>query len=206
MKPTQTVRLLCLSVFLASVGLAKDARADLIATTTLSFSSISFGVPFNITFDGLVIDWSTAVMTGVIDETNLTDLTYTLTNGGTAVYQDQTIINSVVQPIGGVNRLLTDLVFNFDITTIPAGFAPSDEFDNDLNSVQEIAGVGITYNIYDPGGSSTLSVVAFSDGVDIDSILAHPYTSSTTAIPEPSLLGLVGLGLFAAKRLSALSR
>ncbi len=72
---------LMLTVFAVSLWLVTaSAKAATIASTTLSFSSVTYAAPFNITFDGLVIDWSTPVMAGVIDETDLTSLTYTLTD------------------------------------------------------------------------------------------------------------------------------
>jgi len=94
-------RLLFASVVIASVVVAPSAQASIFATTTLTFDTpINIGDPLNRTFDSLEIGWSTPLMSGFVGADNLTDLSFSLVNGGTTVYQDDAIVGGVVQPIG----------------------------------------------------------------------------------------------------------
>lgn len=187
-----------------SVMAAAKAEADLMAETTLSFSTVTVGGAVSHTFDALVIAWSTPVMAGLIDETDLTDLTFTLTNGGATVYQDQAITNSTVQSIGGATRSITDLDFNYDVSSFPAGFPGTSVFDNDVNIQQSVAASGRTYNVYDIDlVAMSFTVQPYDDGERI-STTNTPYTSTTVAVPEPSaflFIGAVGLGIVVCKKI-----
>lgn len=166
--------------------------------TTLTLGSPG-GTPL---VDTVVINWSTDLTSGTVSESDLTNWSYELLGGGSSVYSETVIAAGVVQPIGGVSRTLSDLLFDFDLDTLTLN-----EFDNDIDILQIGAATGLTYNTYlnllfGPG----ISADQFSDGVLIEtSVLDSPFSQVTvSSIPEPStLLGLLAigsLGVFSRKR------
>jgi hypothetical protein len=184
-------------VYLALVlvaSLAPSVRADFVGQTTLVLESPAI---LDVdTVDSVVIDWSTGQMSGQIDVNDITNLTFTLRNGASTVYQDVAVISGVVQPIRGVGRVLGDLAFNFDIDTLMLNPVISGYFNND-NVTKQISGSGISYLI--KGDSSGITGDAiflsrFKDDNDFaDMTLGIPFTQSTLAVPEPSAFLYGGL-------------
>ena len=189
-----------LFVFAAILSSAHSARADIVATTTISFDPVTVDGD---TFDSLVMDWSTPVMSGIINESALTALTFSIFNGDALVYQDIAIENGVEQPIGGVARGPGDIEFHFDIDSMILIPNPINErsWDND-HDVRQYQGVGTNWNVY----AATDRPSAFFDktiGNDFRGRAEAPFSQSTVlAVPEPSSVGvLAAIGfVFLARR------
>ena len=143
----------------------------------------------------LEVTWSTSQPFGsAVNHTDLTDLTLSFyDDGDVLVYSDIVISGGTVQPIGGVSRTFTDVVF-----TATSGVALL-TIDNDLNQIQFGSAGGTTYNIY---GSLTAGNSAnfayYEDGGFQEDATFNITDQSTSAIPEPSAFaataGLLGLG------------
>ncbi len=190
-----------LFIFAAILSSAQNARADIVATTTISFDPVTLDGD---TFDSLVMDWSTPVMSGIINESALSTLTFSMFNGNALVYQDIAIQNGVEQPIGGVARGPGDIEFHFDIDSMMLIPNPLNErsWDND-HEVRQYQGVGTNWNVY----AATDRPSAFFDktiGSDFRGRVEAPYLQSTVfAVPEPSSVGLlatVAFGFLARRR------
>ena len=185
-----------LFVFAGILSSAHNARADIVATTTISFDPITVDGD---TFDSLVMDWSTPVMSGIINESALTALTFSIFNGDALVYQDIAIENGVEQPIGGVARGPGDIEFHFDIDSKMLIADPLDErsWDNDNDVVQDAFAVGTTWNVYTETDGSSAWFDKFVDGTGVQGV-ETPYSQSTVyAVPEPSSVGVLAAVGFA---------
>ena len=147
-------------------------------------------------FDELVIDWSTAEMSGNITSAQLTDLTFTLSNAGEVVYQDQAIINSLPQPIDGQSRALSDIQMSIDLDTpfmsrysnANPGFPP--QLGNDF---------GHAYNFFWSARVTGMPHVAdyYQSGGHFEQVQWRP-SSVTTVVPEPTTAFLFGSGMLLA--------
>ena len=187
-----TVVLFIFAVILSS---AHIARADIVATTTISFDPVTVDGD---TFDSLVMDWSTSEMSGVINESALSTLTFSIFNGNSLVYQDIAIQNGVEQPIGGVARGPGDIEFHFDIDSMVLIPDPLDErsWDNDDNVIQDPTAVGTTWNVYAETDGSSAWFDKYVDGSFVE-LVETPYSQSTVfAVPEPSSVGLLAVVAF----------
>lgn len=150
----------------------------------------------------MIFNWSTNLTSGTVTENDLTNWSYELLNSGSSVYTETVIAGGVVQPIGGVSRNLSDLLFNFDLDTLTATI-----WSNDLNYVQSGAATGVTYNVFPYVGGVRL--VRLNNGSEVSDDISS-FSQSTIEVtpsattPEPSsLLGLLAvssLGLLARKR------
>ena len=155
----------------------------------------------------VIVNFSTDVMSGIIDETDLTNWSVELLNGTTSVFLDEVIIGGTVQPIGGVNRILSEIMFDFNLDTLEYIALA----DNDVPIVQT-GSTGVTYNILngenlvgwgrnvdgirDPNGTTGSGISQFDL---ITEKIDDPVTT-----PEPTtILGLLAfssVGLLARKR------
>jgi hypothetical protein len=176
----------------ACLVVASTATAATRATTTVTFDNPAvFGAPLNRTFDALAIDWTTPKMSGEVLAADLSDLTFRLLNGGSTLYTDVAIVGGAVQPIGGVARNLSDIEFLFDLNSLPNGLF---FWDNDVNTVQDGAATGETYNVY--GLEIVVLSFNFIDGYSggvLEDSFESGFTQSTMIVPEASTLygGLV---------------
>ncbi len=157
--------------------------------TTLTLDSPG-GTPF---IDTIVFEWSTDLTSGMVTEADLTNWSYELFGSGSSVYSETVVLDSVVQPIGGVSRSIGDIPFDFDLDTLTLA-----NFDNDFDVVQEDAATGVTYNIF----TDPIFVRRYVDGIEIeDSINFSSFSQETVeiaaeSVPEPgSVMALLGLGL-----------
>ena len=184
-----------LFIFVALLNSAHNTRADIVATSTISFNPVTVDGE---TFDSLVIDWSTSEMSGVINESALSTLTFSIFNGNSLVYQDIAIQNGVEQPIGGVARGPGDIEFHFDIdaqSLIPVPSGGERSWDNDKVVLQNF-GVGTTWNAYADFNGSVASFNKYSDG-SLVGFGTTPYTQSTVfAVPEPASVGVLATVAF----------
>jgi hypothetical protein len=137
----------------------------------------------------LVMNWRSREQTGIIDASDLSDLKFTWLQDGATIFQDDAIVNSNVQPIGGVPRGLEDIMFNFDFNSMTlidaAGFNTS--WDNDFNSLQSGNAEGQTVRL--EGGFFPFERAEFtqySDGVEETTSMFTTFTQSTAIVPEPS--------------------
>lgn len=184
-----------------------------IATTA---SAVSYQTIINLTPSGccgtssdpadgnqIVIDWDTFLTGGLVDETDLTGLTFSLYGTGGLIFSDTAIASSAVQPIGGVARALSDLDFFFDLDIAPGGdVAGLVAFDNDFDVVQEFAATGVTYNMFGLGSFAGQDV--FVDRyVDGDYDQAKSIVSfAPVPLPPAGLAAMAGLGALVGLRRS----
>ena len=191
-----------LFVFAAILSSAQNARADIVATTTISFDPILVASD---AIDSLVIDWSTPVMSGIVDESALSKLTFSVFNGSAFVYQDIAIQNGVAQPIGDVSRGTDDFQFHFDIdarTFVLPGNGDG-SWDNDLLVLQRGNTSGTTWNIYSDPEEQLAYFDKLIDGSYVDREEIEFNQSTVFAVPEPSgvaLLAAVAFGFFTRRR------
>ncbi|ACK64436.1 protein of unknown function DUF1555 [Rippkaea orientalis PCC 8801] len=174
--------------FILGLGTPSVLAADFKTTFTLD---VPGGNPL---VDTVVINWSTDLTSGIVSESDLTNWSYELLGLGSSVYSETVIVGGVVQPIGGVARTVSDLLFEFDLDTLT-----SIQFDNDVNVLQELSASGLTYNTYlNLTFGDGISVDQFFDGAIIEvSVDDSTFSQVTTvsSIPEPStLLGLLAMG------------
>ena len=188
--------------FAAILSSAQNARADIVATTTISFDPILVASD---AIDSLVIDWSTPMMSGIVDESGLSTLTFSVFNGNALVYRDIAIQNGVAQPIGDVARGTDDFQFHFDIDArrfvLPGNGAGS--WDNDLLVLQRGNTSGTTWNIYSDPEEQLAYFDKLIDGSYVDREEIEFNQSTVYAVPEPSsaaLLATVGVGFFITRR------
>ena len=157
-------------------------------------STYTFADTATPTVNTVIVNFSTDVTSGTIDETNLTDWSIELLNGTTSVYLDNVIAGGAVQPIGGVSRVLSGISFDFDLDTLEyISFT-----DNDLPPVQTAA-TGVTYNIFND--ETFVEFVRYVDGVDVVANFITEFNLTTEDVtpaattPEPgTLLGLLVVG------------
>jgi hypothetical protein len=73
----------------------------------------------------VLVNWSTSLTSGMVQQGDLTDWSISLLGGGNLFYTDNVIIGGSVQSNRGVTRGIADVLFRFDLGT----FTPGD-FDN----------------------------------------------------------------------------
>lgn len=174
--------------------LCHPAYAEFVGVTTASFTSQNLG---GTVFDGLRIDWSTSVMSGMVFGADLSDLSVSLTNGGVPVYTDVAIVGGVTQPIAGIPRGIgSHIVFGFDLGALPMGLS---SFSNDVNGATGgSAADGTSFLVqYIASMPDFVDVSRYDDGAGTNRIrqdaLGISSTQNTVAIPEPSAFLLLGL-------------
>ena len=168
----------------ASFVLVGATFGQVVARTTITLDDpFPLGSPFNYAVDSIEIDWSTSETKGVIVESQLTELTFSLLQGTATVYTDKAIINSVVQPIGGVVRDIDDIRFMYDLDNLAGGL---ERFDNDCDPVQAGSAAGETFNIF--GDCDSANLTAFSNGNFIDNS-EFEHTFITVEVPAGDEFG-----------------
>ena len=158
--------------------------------TTFTLNSPG-GTPF---VDTIVFEWSTDLTSGSVIESDLTNWSYELFGSGSSVYSETVVLNSVVQPIGGVSRSIGDILFDFDLDTLTLR-----NFDNDVSGSQDGAVSGVTYNISGVDSPTTTIITRFVDGsLDEPGTIASSFSQETVevgaeSVPEPgSVMALLG--------------
>lgn len=157
-------------------------------------------------FDELVIDWSTEAMSGSITSAQLTELTFTLTQAGEVVYQDQAIINSLPQPIEGYEprrgsrRDLSDIRILIDLDTpFMSHYSNGGEDNFRLKSSY----FGLARNLFwsSTGGAPHIHAIdTYAGEFARGQTQWRPssVTTVTTIVPEPATAFLFGLGMLLA--------
>ena len=195
-------KLACLLTIIAVSIQVKNAQADLVATSTISFDPL---VVANEPIDSLVIEWSTPVMSGIVNESALSTLTFSIFNGSSLVYRDIAIQNGIAQPIGDVARGTDDFQFNFDVDAgifVPPGNGGI-SWDNDVPVLQAGNTSGTTWNIYSDPVDQYVYLDRVVDGLYDGREFAEFTQSTVFAVPEPSsvaLLTTVAIGFLARRR------
>ena len=113
------------------------AALALPAASASAFATFVTPVADNPDYLHLRIDWETSVVSGPVDESDLSYLkfsTYGLSGGVQG--EDEAIVGGVVQPLGNTARALSDLAFSFVLGLPPEqrGLALK-RFDNNLGDV-----------------------------------------------------------------------
>ncbi|MEM6491031.1 MAG: hypothetical protein AAF684_03905 [Pseudomonadota bacterium] len=163
----------------------------------------------------IVVEWSTAVMSGTVGADDLDDLSFTLfgddgVGGFVEIFRDNAIIGGVGQPIAGLGRTVcgTDpcnIEFDFDIDACALDPTAGTIRFNNHNSFAT-AGANGTY--YGFTLASTVSADLFVDADDVSagSTFNADFEVSTTVQPIPlpapalMLLSALGAAAFAARR------
>ncbi|NQU72725.1 MAG: PEP-CTERM sorting domain-containing protein [Rhodospirillales bacterium] len=187
-------------VFLALIGLFALAISPTAAmagfTTTLDWSASTFPLDLE-NIDRAVFEWS-----GVdgnsddrIDQTELQDWVLKIidSSASTVVFTDIIVDNGVVQPIGGVGRLVSNIDFRFNILDDIL-----ESWDNDIPLLQS-GSSGTTFNLYGRGPPSpSLDISKWLGGNRIDAAFDFGATVTQSTVrpaPEPGTLAIFGLGL-----------
>ena len=144
-------------------------------------------------------------MSGIVNESALSTLTFSVFNGTSLVYQDIAIQNGVAQPIGNVARGTDDFQFHFDIDArtfvLPGNGEGS--WDNDVLVLQDGNTSGTSWNIYSDPEVQLAYFDKLIDGSYVDREETEFNQSTVFAVPEPSsaaLLTTVAIGSFTRRR------
>lgn len=177
------------------VTLAVAAPAD--AGVYISLYTLSS--PYTVTTPDVtqvLVSWSTNSL-HLVEADDLVDWSISFLSGGNLFYTDQVIVGGVVQPLGGVERTLADVLFNFDLLTMTPG-----NFDNMLPGASLSGAVGPAYNVYSyPDGPfeppySTFGIWANGD----ESTRQLLGFSSVVTVPAPAALAIAALAGLAPRR------
>jgi hypothetical protein len=171
-----------------------DASATLYHTTVTLKNADNTNVPAT----RAVFDWETIATGPTIDSADLSNLKLTLYDGATNFFTDDMIVGGVVQAIGGASRTISDIVWDFDLSTFLVS-----AFDNDNGEQQDGGASGITYNFYYLP-ATIYGALAHSDkynnGVLVEPITSYELTQRTVPIAPTALMLLAGLPLLRARR------
>ena len=145
----------------------------------------------------VLVNWSTSLTSGMVQQGDLTDWSISLLGGGNLFYTDNVIIGGSVQSNRGVARGIADVLFRFDFAT----FKPGD-FDNMLAGLSLSSATSTAYNIYSyPNsllGPPYSSLGIWSNGVE--STRQLPGYSSVFTIPAPGAFVAVAFAMAIKRR------
>jgi MYXO-CTERM domain-containing protein len=176
--------------------MASAAAADAGVYLTL----YTLNTPYTVTTPDVtqvLMSWSTNLTGGNVGQGDLTDWSISLLSGETVIYTDNIVAGGAVQSIGGVQRGLADILFNFNLGTLTPG-----DFDNMVSGSLLADASGSAYNIYSyPQGPfvppySTLGIWANGN----ESTRELPGYSSVFTVPAPGVLGAFALAGLASRR------
>ena len=108
-------------------GVAAVVASGLVAATadaSVYFTIYTLNTPYTATSPDVtqvLMSWSTNITSGVVDQGDLTDWSISFLSGGNLFYTDNIVTAGAVQSIGGVNRGIADILFNFNLDTLTAG-------------------------------------------------------------------------------------
>jgi hypothetical protein len=160
------------------------ANAGLI--TTIELDTATTGLNYN--FDTVVWEWSTAISAGTTNTSDIVNLSMALYFGSNVVFQDVIIQNSIAQNHVGYPRVLGDIDWSFDFSSMTLI-----DFDNygpyaNLNGQNPYT----TMNVY--GDNGIFRATPSSDYTS--NYVTTNFTQSTVnSVPEPSTLAIFALGL-----------
>jgi hypothetical protein len=184
-------------------GVAAVVASGLVAATadaSVYFTIYTLNTPYTATSPDVtqvLMSWSTNITSGVVDQGDLTDWSISFLSGGNLFYTDNIVTAGSVQSIGGVNRGIADILFNFNLDTLTAG-----DFDNMLQGALLAGASGPAYNVYSyPGGPfeppySTLGIWANGN----ESTRELPGYSSVITVPAPGALAAIALAGLCTRR------
>lgn len=136
------------------------------------------------------VTWSTNVSSGTVEVGDLDSLRFDLIDTTGVFYTDIAIVAGVAQPISGINRQTSDLIFDFDFGV---GFGTLLEFDNDLFVNQNPGATGLSYHVY--RSYDEIRGAKFLDGATERS-LSYDILSQATGVAQvplpPAALALLG--------------
>jgi MYXO-CTERM domain-containing protein len=164
------------------------------------FTVYTLNTPYTVTSPDVtqvMMSWSTNLTNGIVQQGDLTDWSISFLNGGNLFYTDNIVAAGAVRSIGGVNRGIADIAFNFNLDTLTAG-----EFDNMLQGVLLAGASGPAYNIYSyPQGPfdppySTLGIWANGN----ESTRELPGYSSVFTVPAPGAFAALAFAGLASHR------
>lgn len=127
-----------LAACLALPSQGSAAQASYLTTLQLGTSDTGVAEP--------AIAWDTTLSSGMVSETDLSQLTLTLYTRATMSWQDQVIVDGAAQAIGGVSRSIAGAPFESDLTAFASDAALALEaFDHDVDTVSH-GGAGEVFN------------------------------------------------------------
>jgi hypothetical protein len=143
------------------------------------------------------MSWSTSLSGGNVQQGDLTDWSISFLSGEDVVYTDNIVSGGAVQSIGGVQRGIADILFNFNLSTLTPG-----DFDNMVSGSLLAGASGPAFNVYSyPQGPffppySTLGIWGNGD----ESTRELPGYSSVFTVPAPGVLAAFALAGLASRR------
>lgn len=148
----------------------------------------------------VVVNWSTNLTSGVVQQTDLTNWSIGLYGAGNVFYTDNVITGGTVQSNKGVARGIADVLFQFNLDTSVAG-----DFDNMLAGITLSSAASTAYNIYSyptsTQGPPYSSLGLWKNGNESTRQLPGYLSVSTVAVPAPGAIALLGMaGLMGRRR------
>ena len=148
----------------------------------------------------VVVNWSTNLTSGVVQQTDLTNWSIGLYGAGNVFYTDTVITGGTVQSNKGVARGIADVLFQFNLDTSVAG-----DFDNMLAGITLSSAASTAYNIYSyptsTQGPPYSSLGLWKNGNESTRQLPGYLSVSTVAVPAPGAIALLGMaGLMGRRR------
>ena len=147
----------------------------------------------------VLLTFSTNLTTGAMDASGLDDWSISLLSGGNLFYTDQVVVDGVVQSIGGVDRSIEDILFEFNLDTLMHG-----SFDTMVPGETLSAAVGTQFNIYSypsvppPGSPDPIPFGIWSNGNE--ATRQNMGFSSVVTVPAPATIALLALSVLPARR------
>ena len=142
--------------------------------------------------DNVSFLWTTSNTSGPVSRADITDLTMILSAGATPLYTDIVLAGGVLQPIGGVARVLDDIVWDFDLDSLLL----SQIRNAQPSQMGTSTGLQITVeDNVDLQTDSQLGLTFFVEGVQAAATIDLVASQTTQIVPEPGTAGAVVLAI-----------
>jgi hypothetical protein len=180
-----------------ALALGTAANAGAYTTTYILNTPYTDSTP---TATQVVVNWSTNLTSGAVQQTDLTNWSIGLYGAGNVFYTDNVIIGGTVQSNEGVARGIANVLFQFNLDTDLAG-----DFDNMLSGITLSSAASTAYNIYSyptsTQGPPYSSLGLWKNGNESTRQLPGYLSVSTVAVPAPGAIALLGMaGLMGRRR------
>lgn len=147
----------------------------------------------------VLLTFSTNLTTGAMDASGLDDWSISLLSNGNLFYTDNVVVDGVVQSIGGVDRSIEDILFEFNLDTLMHG-----TFDNLAEGVLLAGALATQFNIYSypsvppPGETVPFPLRIWSNGNE--ATRQNLGFTSVVTIPAPATFALLAISVLPARR------
>ncbi|MFM1889582.1 MAG: hypothetical protein RLZZ565_339 [Planctomycetota bacterium] len=188
-------------------GIAASIVAAAAAVTASSHAGVYYSVytlasPYEFSTPNatqVLLTFSTNLTAGAMDASGLDDWSISLLSGGNLFYTDQVVVDGVVQSIGGVDRSIGDILFEFNLDTLMHG-----TFDNLVPGELLAGAFGTQFNIYSypsappPGETGPFPLGIWSNGNE--ATRQNLGFTSVVTIPAPATIALLAISALPARR------